>query len=79
MGIIVIQILILIILWLMNCGFSVLVGFFIADKGLLSVKNKNTVEAKIDPEIIKKAEREAWELNNMLTYDGTPQEQFKDY
>jgi pyocin large subunit-like protein len=51
----------------------------VAEKGLLSVKSKNTAETKIDPEIIKKAEREAWELNNMLTYDGTPQEQFKDY
>ncbi len=66
-------------LWLMSCGFSVLVGFFIASKGLLSFKAKNTAETKIDPEIIKKAEREAWELNNMLTYDGTPQEEFKGY
>lgn len=79
MGIIVIQILILIMLWLMSCAFCTFVGFFVADKGLLSVKSKNTAETEIDPEIIKKAEREAWELNNMLTYDGTPQEQFKDY
>ena len=66
-------------LWLMSCGFSVLVGFFVAEKGLLSFEHKNTTETEIDLEIIKKAEREAWELNNMLTYDGTPQEQFKDY
>jgi hypothetical protein len=66
-------------LWLMSCAFCTFVGFFIAEKGLLSVKSKTTAKAEIDPEIIKKAEREAWELNNMLTYDGTPQEQFKDY
>lgn len=63
----------------MSCAFCTFIGFFVAEKGLLSFENKNITETEIDPEIIKKAEREAWELNNMLTYDGTPQEQFKDY
>lgn len=63
----------------MSCVFCTFVGFFVANNGFVSFKGKNAVETKIDPDTERKAKREAWELNNMLTYDGTPQDEFKDY
>ncbi len=66
-------------LWLMSNVFCLLVGFLIATKGCFKAKAEKTTKAQIDPEILRKAEREARELHNMLTYDGTVQEEFKDY
>lgn len=75
MGIIVIQVLILIILWFISCALSFLIG----RNAELSFKKKTAAEIEINKEDEKRAKREAWELNNMLTYDGTPQEKYKGY
>lgn len=63
----------------MSCVFCALVGFFVANKGWFKANVEDSAKTEIDPDVIKQAEREARELHNMLTYDGSVQEEFKDY
>lgn len=77
MGIIVIQILTLISLWLIGCAGCVLVGFFLARELKDTDKKEKRAETEIEPiskEEELKRQREALEYFNMMTYDGTPQD-----
>ena len=76
MGIIILEILILLILWLTSCAFCWFVGFFVACKVVCKSVNKSV--SLLDTEPVPAEEQlnrdmEAIEYLNMMTYDGTPQ------
>ena len=70
----VILILILLIIWLISCGGSACIGFFIAKR------LKNTPQARAEPEPpaedeIRKQEKFKREYENFLNYTGKPQDE----
>lgn len=80
MGVIVIQILILLMLWLMSCVICALIGFFVAKTDWFKATKKNGSHdefTQVSDEQQRRREREEREYFNMMNYNGTPQEEIK--